>query len=122
MQRFITTHLCLWTLALAPLALAQSPTPVAVFPQAGSQVNTIPSCLIMTAAAQAPARTTAFFPSSMTIFSPSTTFAYECLGTPGTTTPGTFSYFGAVEGGAPFLPFLLAIAVGRVTALGERWR
>ena len=93
---------------------AQNPTPVTVTQHANSQVNTLPSCLICTASVQAPGYTTTFFFPSMTLFTPSSTFAYTCDGNAGSAT-GTLTHYATAEGAAPNYPFILAAALEPAT-------
>lgn len=103
------------TLAILPATPAQPPpTPVAVFPGSFTltQVNTFESCLIVTAAGvQAPGMDFAAFPGVLTIFSPSTTFAYTCDGTVTGAAPGLLSYPLVTIEGTAMQPFALGLSV-----------
>ena len=99
----------LFVLTLTIGAAAQSPTPTAILPSPGSQMNTGPSCLVMSGSVQAPGSTSQGFPGSLSLFDPSTTFAYQCDGTQTGTSPGALAYVGFAEGGTN-QPFALAVA------------
>ena len=86
-------------------------TATALIPATGpNQLNTLPSCLIMTAQVAAPGAASSSFPGFLTLFSPSSTWAYECDGTVSGVAPGLVSFVGSFEGGAN-QPFALGITV-----------
>jgi hypothetical protein len=85
-------------------------TPVATLPSPGSQINTLESCLIAFAQVQAPGATTSPFTFILGLFSPSSTFAYECDGSVSGAAPGSMSLIMTVEA-APNAPFIMAASI-----------
>lgn len=100
---------CVVVLLSRTVLTAQAPTPTELFPAVGlNQLNTTPSCLIMSASVQGPGQTSNAFPGFLSLFSPSSTWAYTCDGSQTGVSAGSISYVGTFEG-TPFMPFAIGI-------------
>jgi len=104
-----TLSACAALLLSMAVVSAQTPTPTALIPASGfNQLNTFQSCLIMTASVQGPGQASNPFPGFLSLFSPSSTWAYTCDANQTGVAAGSIAYVGVFEGTA-LQPFAIGI-------------